>query len=63
MTRGSGMTFSVDGWDPSYGASLEIEGQLEESTARIDAGVEVPVDRWRPISPDRPARCPRQCCS
>jgi hypothetical protein len=52
VTRGSGMSFSVDGWDPSYGASLEIEGQLEESTARIDAGVEVPVDRWRPINPE-----------
>ena len=24
------MRFSVDGWDPSYGASLELEGQLEE---------------------------------
>jgi hypothetical protein len=50
--RGHGMSFSVDGWDPSYGASLELEGQLEESTARIDAGVELPVDRWRPIDPD-----------
>ena len=46
------MRFSVDGWDPSYGASLELEGQLEESTARIDAAVELPVDRWRPIDPD-----------
>jgi hypothetical protein len=46
------MSFSVDGWDPSYGASLELEGELEESTARIDAGVEVPADRWRPIDPD-----------
>lgn len=49
--RGSGMTFSVDGWDPSYGASLELEGQLEESTAKVDAGVELPVDRWRPVNP------------
>jgi len=24
------MSFSVDGWDPSYGASLELEGQLED---------------------------------
>ncbi len=46
------MSFSVDGWDPSYGASLELEGQLEESTARIDASVELPADRWRPIDPD-----------
>jgi hypothetical protein len=52
VTQGSGMTFSVDGWDPSYGASLEIEGQLEESTARIDPSVELPADRWRPIDPD-----------
>jgi hypothetical protein len=46
------MRFSVDGWDPSYGASLELEGQLEESTARIDADVEVPAGRWRPVNPD-----------
>jgi hypothetical protein len=46
------MSFSVDGWDPSYGASLELEGQLEESTATIDASVELPADRWRPIDPD-----------
>jgi hypothetical protein len=50
------MRYSVDGWDPSYGASLELEGQLEgqlqESTARIDADVEVPAGRWRPIDPD-----------
>ena len=49
---GHAMSFSVDGWDPSYGASLELEGQLEESTARIDADVELPADRWRPIDPD-----------
>jgi hypothetical protein len=49
---GHPMSFSVDGWDPSYGASLELEGQLEESTARIDAEVELPSDRWRPIDPD-----------
>jgi hypothetical protein len=49
---GPPMSFSVDGWDPSYGASLELEGQLEESTATIDANVELPADRWRPIDPD-----------
>ena len=46
------MSFSVDGWDPSYGASLELEGQLAESTATIEANVEVPADRWRAIDPD-----------
>jgi len=52
------MSFSVDGWDPSYGASLELEGQLEESTARIDAEVELPADRWRAIDPDTSGRLP-----
>ena len=46
------MQFSVDGWDPSYGASLETEGQLAESTARVEADVELPADRWRPVDPD-----------
>ena len=48
---GTGMRFSVDGWDPSYGSSMEIEGQLEESRATIDADVEVPAARWRPVDP------------
>lgn len=47
-----GMRFSVDGWDPSYGASLEVEGQLEESRATIDPDIEVPANRWRAINPD-----------
>jgi hypothetical protein len=46
------MRFSVDGWDPSYGASLELEGQLEESTATIETDVELPAGSWRPIDPD-----------
>jgi hypothetical protein len=46
------MRFSVDGWDPSYGASLELEGDLEESRATIDADIEVPADRWCALDPD-----------
>ena len=53
---GHSMSFSVDGWDPSYGASLELEGQLdgqlEESPARIDADIELPARNWRPVDPD-----------
>ena len=49
---GRPMRFSVDGWDPSYGASLDVDGELAESTARIVADVELPADRWRPIDPD-----------
>jgi hypothetical protein len=46
------MRFSVDGWDPSYGASLGLEVQLAESTARVEVDVELPADCWRPIDPD-----------
>lgn len=46
------MQFSVDPWDPGYGASLDVE-ELGESTARVVADVELPEDRWRPLDPDR----------
>jgi hypothetical protein len=52
LTPGTAMRFSVDGWDPSYGASLEVDRQLEESTAAVTVDVELPGDRWRPIDPD-----------
>lgn len=45
------MRFSVDPWDPSYGASLDAE-ELPESTARIGTDVELPAGRWRPLDPD-----------
>jgi hypothetical protein len=47
-----GMRFSVDPWDPGYGASLDVE-ELGESSARVVADVELPEDRWRPLDPDR----------
>lgn len=45
------MRFSVDPWDPAFGASLEAE--LGESTAEVDATVERPVTRWDPVDPPR----------
>ena len=45
------MRFTVDGWDPGYGTSLELEGQLEQSTATVETGVELPASRWRPLGP------------
>ena len=56
--RSSGMSFSVDGWDPTYGTSLELEEDLGESSAEVDLGIEVPPDRWRPISPGPPVAPP-----
>jgi len=47
-----GMRFSVDGWDPTYGMSLELEDYLGESTARVDPAVEVPANLWKPVDPD-----------
>jgi hypothetical protein len=51
LNAGTAMRFSVDGWDPSYGASLETDG-LSESTARVNPDVELPAGRWRPIDPE-----------
>jgi hypothetical protein len=49
------MRFSVDPWDPSYGAS--VDGELERSTAEVDENVEVPAAMWAPVDPD-PAVAP-----
>jgi hypothetical protein len=49
---GPAMRFSVDGWDPTYGMSLELEEQLGESTARVEPDVELPADQWRAVDPD-----------
>lgn len=46
------MKFSVDPWDPSYGAALEAD-LLEATTARVDVEVEVPLSQWGPIGPAR----------
>lgn len=48
---GPPMRFSVDGWDPSYGASLELEEQLQESTATVTVDVELPAGQWQPVEP------------
>jgi len=42
--------FSVDGWNPAYGTSMEAEEQqLQESTADVTVDIEVPAPQWRPI--------------
>ena len=43
------MRFTVDGWDPSYGVSLDLEDYLEESTANVQVELEVPASRWHAI--------------
>ena len=41
------MKFSVDPWDPSYGASVESE--LDPSEVAVNPDVEVPASAWAPI--------------
>ena len=44
------MKFHVDGWDPSYGTSMGIDGPAE-TVSSIDTDVEVPSDQWAGIAP------------
>ena len=49
------MSFSVDPWDPSYGVAFgeEMTGDpLRESTAELNLDLEVPADRWQPLTAD-----------
>lgn len=46
------MRFAVDAWDPSYGSSMEAEGEpLTETKVEIKLDVELLPERWRPVSP------------
>jgi hypothetical protein len=44
------MRFAVDTWAPDYGTSREEN--LREASRPVDIDVELPADRWRPVSPD-----------
>jgi hypothetical protein len=46
------MRFSVDGRDPTYGTSLDLEDYLGESTANVEVNVELPAGQWRALDPD-----------
>jgi hypothetical protein len=55
LTTASTVTFSVDPWDPGYGMAFgeEMNGEgLAESSAELVLDLELPADRWRPITPD-----------
>lgn len=44
------MRFAVDGWDPNYGTTLEVEADAAESVARVVTDVERTPDQWAPIA-------------
>lgn len=43
------MRYTVDGWDPAYGASLELEEYLQESSADVAVDLELPASEWHAI--------------
>ena len=43
------MRFTVDAWDPSYGLTLDLEDDLQESTAKVQVDLEVPASQWHAI--------------
>lgn len=51
------MHFAVESWDPAYGVSGD-EGALTDPGQSVDSSVEVPLDQWAPIRPDRDTRTP-----
>ena len=49
------VSFSVDPWDPGYGMAFgdEMDGDgLQESSAELALDLEVPADRWQPMTAD-----------
>src|SRR5690606_26268262 len=46
--EGGGMRFAVAQWAPEYGTPAE----LDETTGRVEVGVEVPPGEWRGLVPD-----------
>jgi len=44
-------SYTVDPWDPAYGVARGDELDGRESSARLDADVELPASAWRPLTP------------
>lgn len=55
MIGSAPVSYTVDPWDPGYGAAFSEEldgGALEESSAELNLDLEMPAARWRPVDPD-----------
>ncbi|TDD73338.1 hypothetical protein E1293_31700 [Actinomadura darangshiensis] len=46
-------TITIDPWDPGYATSVTADAvaELDASSVKLDLGVELPAERWRPITP------------
>jgi hypothetical protein len=45
-------SYTIDPWDPSYGVAVGDEIDGRESSAKLDLGLELPPEEWRPLTPD-----------
>ncbi|WP_420120629.1 DNA double-strand break repair nuclease NurA [Nakamurella sp.] len=43
------MRFAVDGWDPGYGSTFDLDGELDAAAAEVDPTVERAVADWGPV--------------
>lgn len=43
------MRFAVDGWDPGYGSTFDVDDELTATAADVDLEVERAVPDWAPI--------------
>jgi hypothetical protein len=43
--------FAVESWSPEYAAPYEAPGEQEDERGRVDASVELPPDKWQPLTP------------
>lgn len=59
-TEGASTRIYVDAWDPAYGTSFDAptDGPAAASSAKVDAGVELPVESWRPVEAPSHVRPP-----
>jgi hypothetical protein len=48
------MRFAVDGWDPGYGSTFDVDEELTATAADVRLEVERPVPGWGPIGPRAP---------
>ena len=51
VSFGLGMQFAVDGWDPGYGSTFDLDGELDATAANVDAEVERSISDWGSVPP------------
>lgn len=52
------MRFAVDGWDPGYGSTFDVDEDLTATAADVQVEIERAVADWAPIAPGTPSSIP-----